>query len=116
MSVNMFRRLAALTIDWLAAVLITNAFHIGPANGKSATILAIFFFEVSILVWLQGASFGHRLLKLKVVDYRTGGRVSALQAFSRTLFVCLVVTAITYDDENRGIHERLSQTKLIKIN
>ena len=113
MSVTMFRRLAALTVDWLAAVLITNGFHIGPANGKSATILAIFFFEVSILVWLQGASFGHRIFRLKVVDYQTGGRVTALQAFIRTLLVCLVVTAITYDEENRGIHERLSRTKLV---
>lgn len=113
-SVNMVRRLAALTIDWLAAYLITNAFHIGPASGKSATIMAIFFIEVTILVWLQGASLGHRLLGIKVVDYYTGGAISPVQAFVRTLLVCLVITAITYDDENRGLHERFSRTKLIK--
>ena len=114
--VNMVRRLAALTIDWLAAYLIANAFHIGPAAGKSATIMAIFFIEVTILVWLQGASLGHRLLGLKVVDYYSGGAISPVQAFVRTLLVCLVVTAITYDDENRGLHERFSRTKLIRTN
>jgi uncharacterized RDD family membrane protein YckC len=112
--VNMVRRLAALTIDWIAAYLITNAFRIGPASGKSATIMLIFFVEVMLLIWLQGASLGHRLMGLKVVDYYSGGAISPIQAFVRTLLVCLVVTAITYDDENRGLHERFSRTKLIR--
>ena len=102
------------TIDWLACYLITNAFHIGAAKDKSATILLIFFLEVSILTWLQGASLGHRLLGLKVIDYRTGGRVKLTQALIRTFLICIVITAITYDEENRGIHERLSGTKLVR--
>ena len=112
--VNMVRRLAALTIDWIAAYFITNAFRIGPASGKSATIMLIFFVEVTLLIWLQGASLGHRLMGLKVVDYYSGGAISPIHAFVRTLLVCLVVTAITYDDENRGLHERFSRTKLIR--
>ena len=111
----MVRRLAALTIDWLAAYLITNAFHIGPVGGKSATIMLIFFFEVTLLTWLQGASLGHRILGLKVVDYYSGGAISPVQAFTRTLLICLVVFAITYDEENRGVHDRLSKTRLIRV-
>jgi hypothetical protein len=33
----------------------------------------------------------------------------------RTALLCLVVTAITYDDNGRGIHERLSGTALIDL-
>ena len=36
-----------------------------------------------------------------------------VQALIRTTLICLVITAITFDENGRGIHERLSNTKLI---
>ncbi len=115
--VSMGRRFAALVIDWLASYAIVAGFGGGigkMAPNASLTILAVFFAQYWILVTLQGASLGHRLVKLKVVRFSDGARPTPLQILVRTLLICLVVTAITFDENGRGIHERLSNTVLRK--
>jgi len=51
-------------------------------------------------------------MRMKVVRFSDGGVASPLQALIRTTLICLVITAITFDEDGRGIHERLSNTKL----
>jgi len=116
--VTLGRRLAAITIDWLASYAIAFSFFAGGGNysqrieGTRFTTAMIFIAEYAILIALTGASFGHRLLRLKVVDFNHGGMPSARQVLIRTGLMALVITAITYDEDGRGIHERFSQTKL----
>jgi hypothetical protein len=47
-----------------------------------------------------------------VVDFNHGGVPNVRQVLIRTGLMALVITAITYDEDGRGIHERLSRTKL----
>ena len=108
--VTLFRRMAAVAIDWLACLLITKGFRLEGAF----TILLIFFLEVTILITLSGASFGHRLMGMKVVQFKNGAPPTPLQTLIRNLLLCTVVFAITYDEDGRGIHERLSGTYLVK--
>jgi uncharacterized RDD family membrane protein YckC len=116
--VTLGRRLAAITIDWLASYAIAFAFFAGGGSYSErieATRLStplIFIAQYAILVALTGASFGHRLLRLKVVDFDHGGVPSIRQVLIRTGLMAIVITAITYDEDGRGIHERFSQTKL----
>jgi hypothetical protein len=116
--VTLGRRLAAITIDWLASYVIAFSFFAGGGNysqrieGTRFTTAMIFIAEYAILIALTGASFGHRLLRLKVVDFNHGGMPSVRQVLIRTGLMALVITAITYDEDGRGIHERFSQTKL----
>jgi uncharacterized RDD family membrane protein YckC len=116
--VTLGRRLAAITIDWLASYAIAFSFFAGGGNysqrieGTRFTTAMIFIAEYAILIALTGASFGHRLLRLKVVDFNHGGMPSVRQVLIRTALMALVITAITYDEDGRGIHERFSQTKL----
>ena len=112
------RRLAAITVDWLACYSIVAALsgglgQMGP--NRSLSILALFFLEVSVLTALQGASLGQKILRIKVVRFSDGGAITPVQAFVRTFFLVLVVTAVTYDKNGRGIHERLSRTALIRV-
>ena len=111
------RRLAAITVDWLACYSIVAALsgglgQMGP--NRSLSILGLFFLEVSILTALQGASLGQKILRIKVVRFSDGGAITPVQALVRTFFLVLVVTAVTYDKNGRGIHERLSRTALIR--
>ena len=69
--------------------------------------------EYAILVALTGSCFGHRLLRLKVVDYSTGNQPTPIQVLIRTVLMGLIVTAITYDEDGRGMHERFSRTGLL---
>ncbi|NBV66518.1 MAG: RDD family protein [Actinobacteria bacterium] len=118
--VTLGRRLAAITVDWLASYAIAFAFFAGGGSyserviGTRFTTLLIFVFEYAVLITLTGASFGHRLLRLKVVDFDNGGLPSIRQALIRTGLMALVITAITYDEDGRGIHERFSRTKLAR--
>ena len=43
-------------------------------------------------------------------------RPTLLQALVRTVLMVIVITAITYDENGRGIHERLSKTKIALAN
>jgi uncharacterized RDD family membrane protein YckC len=76
--------------------------------------LLLLFAEYSILVALTGTSFGHRVVGLKVVRFSDGGPVTPLQALIRTALLLPIVTAITFDENGRGINERLSNTVLIR--
>ena len=115
--VTLGRRLVAITIDWLACYALVAALSggigkMGPE--RSPLILALFFIEVLVLTTLTGASLGQRIFGLRVISFHGGGAISPLQAFIRTFFLVLVVTAVTYDANGRGIHERLSQTVLTR--
>ena len=114
--VSLGRRFAALALDWLMsyAIVVALTGGIGGAHSnRSLTVLALFFAEVALLSALQGASAGHRLLRLRIVRFSDGGTITPLQALIRTVLLCLVITAITFDDDGRGIHERLSNTVLL---
>ena len=116
--VSFGRRLAALMVDWLACYFIVaaSAGGIGQmAPNRSLTVLALFFFEISLLSWLQGATLGQRLLGIKIVRFSDGGKITALQALIRSALLVSVVFAITFDENGRGMHERFSQSVLTKV-
>ncbi|HEY3292953.1 MAG TPA: RDD family protein [Candidatus Nanopelagicaceae bacterium] len=110
--VGMWRRVFALMIDWLMSLAVASAFFHGASNWDHFAPLGVFFIEVWVLTSLQGASAGQRILRMKVVRFADGGRPTVTQALIRTVLLCLVVTAVTYDENGRGIHERLSGTVL----
>lgn len=118
--VTLGRRLAAISIDWLSSYAIAFAFFAGGGSysdrvvGTRLTTPLIFVAEYAILIALTGASFGHRLMRLKVVNFDNGAMPSIRQALIRTVLMAVVITAITYDEDGRGIHERFSQTKLAR--
>ena len=119
--VTLGRRLAAISIDWLASYAIAFAFFTGGGSYSDRIVETrfltplVFVAEYAVLIALTGSSFGHRLLRLKVVDFNHGGSPKVGQVLIRTGLMALVITAITYDEDGRGIHERFSQTKLIKL-
>ena len=116
--VSLGRRLAAITLDWLACYGIIAALSGGIGQmtpDRSPIILALFFSEVVILTALIGASLGQKIFGLRVVRFSDGASVSPLQALVRTIFLVLVVTAVTYDENGRGIHERISKTVLVRV-
>lgn len=103
------RRLAGVSLDWLACYAIVRGF-----GGEYSYILPFFIFEYGFFLILQGQSFGHKLLHLKVIDTHTQGKPNLKQVLIRTFFLVLVITAITYDENGRGIHERLSGTETLR--
>ncbi len=113
--VGLWRRFGALMIDWLACLVIANSLTTKATLAHQLAPLGIFFLEVWILTSLSGASAGQRIFRMKVVRFSDGGRVAPTQVLIRTLLLCLVVTAITFDENGRGLHERISGSVLTKV-
>lgn len=119
--ISLGRRFLGLSIDWLMCYAIALGFFAGPgtlaerAPQAQTPVLVIFFLEVLIMTALGGATAGHRIVGLKVVRFSDGGEPTFRQSLIRTALLCLVVTAITYDENGRGIHERLSNTRLLDL-
>ena len=117
--ISLGRRMAALLIDWLMSYAIAIGFFSGGGSftdrvpNARIPVLFIFFAEMAIMTALGGASAGHRVMRMKVVRFNDGGVATPVLVLIRTTLICLVITAITFDENGRGIHERLSNTKLI---
>ena len=109
-----------ITLDWLAAYAISLGFFAGGgtflerSRGLGGTVLLVMAIEYLVLVTFGGASFGHRIVGLKVVRFSDGGAVTPVQALIRTVLMVIIITAITFDENGRGINERLSNTVLVK--
>jgi uncharacterized RDD family membrane protein YckC len=109
--------MSALMVDWLACYFIVAATTGGigkMAPNRSWLVLALFFAEVAILSALQGASLGHRIFGIKIIRFADGGMVTPLQALIRSALLITVIFAITFDENGRGLHERLSGTVLTR--
>ena len=111
------RRLAALTIDWIVAILGARLFFRELTYGSNEfgfAVLAVFFAEVTLLTWLLGSSFGQLVLRVRVVRMN-GSRLGLPRAALRTLLLCLVIPAVVIDSTGRGLHDRASGSRTIRI-
>ena len=113
--VSQGRRMLGVLIDWLMSYAIAIGFFVEfgePSMG--AVVFLIFTAEYLLFAALGGATPGHRVVGLKIVRFSDGGMPTPLHALIRTGLLVLVLTAITFDHNGRGINERLSNTVLIR--
>lgn len=110
------RRVVAFLIDWFAsvlvAVLVFPQFGYGTNESMLATLL-IFTGEVIVLTWLTGASFGQRITGLRVISIE-GGRLPLWRVVVRTALILLVIPAVVYDDQGRGLHDRVAGSVVVR--
>jgi len=104
------RRILGICIDWGVALVISN-FAFG---GNQWATLAVFAIEQILLIGTLGYSIGHRVAGIHVVkvDGRPAGPLAALV---RTLLLCLVIPAVVFDPDQRGLHDKAMNTILIRM-
>ena len=113
--VSQGRRMLGVLIDWLMSYAIAIGFFVEfgePSMG--AVVFLIFTAQYLLFAALGGATPGHRVVGLKIVRFSDGAMPTPLQALIRTGLLVLIVTAITFDHNGRGINERLSNTVLVR--
>jgi uncharacterized RDD family membrane protein YckC len=103
------RRITAICIDWGIALLISN-FAFG---GDSWATLAVFAIEQTLLVGTLGYSIGHRIMRIAVVR-PGGGTPGPLAGLVRAVLLCLVIPAVIFDPDQRGLHDKAMNTLLIR--
>jgi uncharacterized RDD family membrane protein YckC len=109
--VGLGRRTAALTADWFIALFVVRLFTDAPF---SVAQIAIFAGQIVLFTWLVGGSMGQRLLRTRVIDVASGGRLTLWRAFLRTLLILLVFPAVVYDRDQRGLHDRAANSVVVR--
>ena len=104
------RRLVALGIDWIASMLVARLVFGRGTDSVALETMLIFALMTIVLVSLTGASFGQRLLGVRVDSVTGGGRVVVWRVVVRTVLLCLVIPAVLMDRDQRGLHDRAAGT------
>lgn len=108
------RRIGALVIDWAIAVALTCVlFGYTLLNYDGFVVLAIFVLLQALQLAVFGWSAGHRLVGLRLITI-TGGRVGLWRPVVRSLLLGLAVPALVWDSDQRGFHDKIAGTVLIR--
>ncbi|AWB95465.1 RDD family protein [Agromyces badenianii] len=107
------RRLAALLVDWASAMLIALLFT--PYESVAYTWVTPLVFAVLQIVFIPtiGGSLGHRLFGMRVVPL-AGGWIGVWRPIVRTALLVIVVPALVWDSDQRGFHDKVAGTVLIR--
>lgn len=107
------RRFAAITIDWLMSWAVGSIFF-QQGQGRPIWIALVFFLQVFILTATTGASAGQRILGMRVLRYPELQPLGIGATLLRTLLILLVIPAVVYDSEGRGLHDRIVGSAVIQ--
>lgn len=118
---GVIRRLTGLALDWtLALMLAWGAYSLGLVGsgltGEEAvpmvsnTALVVFAGMSILLLTLFGTTVGRRIVGVGITS--TGERTWPwfVSMTVRTLLLCLVIPAVIYDRDTRGLHDRAAGT------
>jgi uncharacterized RDD family membrane protein YckC len=105
-------RVGAFLLDSLASILVAGLFT-APRLPESWSLLAFAVITVVTLV-LFGQTPGMRLVGLRLAHPRPAARLALWRAVVRTALLCLLVPALVVDADGRGLHDRLTDTAVVR--
>lgn len=109
-------RIAAFAVDSIASGLVVLPFFSDPADSRRglAGVAALAVMNI-LLVSLTGRTFGMRLLGLRVAPVAgTDGVPGFLGACIRTALLLLLLPALVFDRDGRGLHDKASGTVVLR--
>jgi uncharacterized RDD family membrane protein YckC len=104
------RRIGALALDWAIAYVLAALFY----RGDGIAITVIFGALPVLLIPTIGGSIGHRVVGLRLVSLR-GGWIGIWRPVVRTLLLVLVIPALIWDSDQRGFHDKIAGTVLLRM-
>jgi uncharacterized RDD family membrane protein YckC len=105
-------RAGAFVVDAIAAALVAGLFT-APELPGNWSLLSFGLVTVVTLV-LFGQTPGMRLLGLRLAHPRPGARLAVWRAVVRTALLMLLLPALVVDADGRGLHERLTDTAVVR--
>lgn len=105
------RRVVAILIDWALAAL--PAYLLIGGEHAMWWQYGVFALMQILFIPTIGGSLGHRIAGLRVVPI-AGGWVGAWRPVVRTVLLMLVVPVLVWDSDQRGFHDKIAGTVLIR--
>ena len=114
------RRLIAVALDWAIATTISVVFFTAgetvldrlQSSNAAATLIAFALLQI-VFIPTVGGSLGHLALGLRVVPVKAGW-IGVVKPVIRTALLCLFIPAVIWDRDQRGMHDRLAGTVLVR--
>jgi uncharacterized RDD family membrane protein YckC len=106
------RRLVGLFVDWVLCLIIANGLLRGLHLNQLGPVIVLFVENV-LLVGTLGTTVGHRLLGVRV-ETVAGTAPGLGRAAVRSLLLCLAVPPLLWDADQRGLHDRLAGTVIVR--
>ncbi|WP_203138429.1 RDD family protein [Microbacterium sp. JZ31] len=103
------RRILGIAIDWTASVVISIAFF----DYDPLATLAVFAVIHVLFIPTIGGSPGHRIAGMRL-QVEGGGWTGVWRPIVRTLLLVLLIPAVVWDPDQRGLHDRAARTILIR--
>lgn len=111
-------RLFAFALDLAAGVLIGGLVVVllGDVSPQQRSLVnnASFALQMVVLQSLTGQSLGMRLVGLRVHRLGRDGPPGLLPTLLRTALLILLVPALIYDRDRRGLHDRAAGTVVVR--
>jgi len=104
------RRVAGVSIDWALAYVVAFAFF----DGRGLAITLVFALVQALALVTLGGTVGHLALGVRLVPM-AGGRLGVWRPLVRTVLLALVVPAVIWDQDQRGLHDRGAGTLLVRV-
>ncbi|MFJ8977672.1 RDD family protein [Streptomyces sp. NPDC102282] len=109
------RRFGALFIDWaLCMVIAYGLLARGDQQAAGNWALGVFLVMSLLTVGTVGSTPGKRILGLRVLA-EDGGRLGVGRVVLRSVLILLVIPAIVWDRDSRGLHDRLARAVQVRI-
>ena len=113
------RRFVAISVDWVISALVLmlmtgrDYLTISSTALGQMQLLGVFVALQILSIWAIGGSMGHRLLRLYVVNVH-GGSLTWWRPIVRSILLALVIPALVWDSDQRGFHDKIAGTLLLK--
>lgn len=109
------RRLGGIAIDWAISYALSWLFFRQQDGTANPWITLAAFAVLTLLFELSfNASIGHLVLRMRVVPIR-GGSLAPWRPLVRTVLLCLAIPPLIWDRDQRGLHDRLAGTVLVRV-
>jgi uncharacterized RDD family membrane protein YckC len=110
------RRIGALVIDWFIVLGVSLAIAGSPEPGDDSfglVNLGVLVGMYVILLMTAGATIGMKALGLMVWPVGTQ-RFNLLRIVGRSVLLALVIPAVVYDRDRRGLHDKVGATVVVR--
>jgi uncharacterized RDD family membrane protein YckC len=111
------RRLMAVCLDWFICLVIAAgmmSYRLGEGGLGPFKPLAVFVLMNLLLVGTLGSTIGHRLFGIRVVRI-DGAAAGPLPAAIRTILLAVVIPAVIWDRDTRGLHDKIAGTATVRF-
>lgn len=105
-------RVVAFLVDAVGAALIAALFTAPDLPGNWSLLPFGLLYVISLVAF--GQTPGMRLLGLRLAHPRAGERLALWRAVVRTGLLMLLIPALVVDVDGRGLHDRLTDTAVVR--